>query len=418
MLENLFALLTNSKRLPEELSYEQARDLLEEHTPTSRKKLAQRKDVKPEILYYLAGDDSAAVRLNVAANPATPFQAHEILVDDRDDDVRFEMARKISRLLPDLDQDEQSRLREATLHILEQLAQDQLPRVRQIVAEEIKHMDNLPHVIVKKLAMDLELIVCAPILEYSPLLNDDDLREIIATTKVEGAMTAISMRSSVSETVSDSIAATLDIPAVAALLANPNAQIREETLDHIIEHAATVNEWHEPIVMRPSLSVRTMRRIAGFVASSLVQTMIEHHSLGDKLGRELLKKVRKRIQKSPESDSEAETAAEAQKLFNSGLLNDAAITEAIDTSRTDFVIQATGLMAGIPKAAVVKMFEARNGRVITALAMKAGLGMRTALKLQRDCARVAPTDVVNAKDGIDFPFGVDEMERHLSYFLA
>ncbi|MFP6696904.1 MAG: hypothetical protein VCF08_08365 [Alphaproteobacteria bacterium] len=38
----------------------------------------------------------------MAANPATPMQADEILMEDADDDLRGDLALKTARLLPDM----------------------------------------------------------------------------------------------------------------------------------------------------------------------------------------------------------------------------------------------------------------------------------------------------------------------------
>lgn len=417
MLRKLLGLkITRRRRLPPDLTYKQTRAVLEKESTATRTELARRQDVKPEILYYLAEDESAAVRQNIATNPLTPVQANQLLVDDSDDEVRSELARKIARMLPDLDTREQRQLRERTIDMLEQLAQDQLPRIRQIVAEEIKRSDSIPRRIVMRLAMDVELIVCAPVLEYSPLLNEDDLSEIIATTTVTRALTAIARRNTVSAPIADAIAATLDIPAVASLLANPNAQIREETLDRIIEHAEKVQEWHEPVIMRPSLSLRAMRRIAGFVASSLVDIMIRHHDLGTEAAKDLLSRVRRRLTRETGSDDDSRIADEVWRLNDDGALNDMSINDAIDTNRRAFVIHAVALLADTRPDLVSKMLDTQNGRVITALAWKAGLTMRTALRVQLELAHMPPLTVVNAKDGIDYPFAAPEMAEQLSYF--
>lgn len=417
MLKKLFGLKNLRRRLlPADLTYKQTRAVLENESTTTRTELARRQDVRPEILYYLAEDESTAVRQNIAANPLTPVQANELLVDDNDDEVRSELARKIARMLPDMDTAEQLQLRERTIDMLEQLAQDQLPRIRHIVAEEIKLSDSIPRRIVMRLAMDVETIVCVPVIEYSPLLNDDDLGEIIATTTVTQALTAVARRNTVSEPIADAIAATLDIPAVASLLANPNAQIREETLDSIIEHAEKVQEWHEPVIMRPSLSLRAMRRIAGFVASSLVDIMITRHDLGGEEAKDLLSRVRQRLTKETGSDGDSRIADEVWRLNDDGALNDVSINDAIDTNRRAFVVQAMALLADTAPDLVSKMLDTQNGRVITALAWKAGLSMRTALRVQLELAHMPPSTVVNAKDGIDYPFDAPEMAQQLSYF--
>jgi uncharacterized protein (DUF2336 family) len=54
---------------------------------------------------------------------------------------------------------------------MERLAHDAVPRVRAILAEQIKASSQAPAHVVEVLAQDCELIVRAPILECSPLLQ-------------------------------------------------------------------------------------------------------------------------------------------------------------------------------------------------------------------------------------------------------
>jgi hypothetical protein len=51
-----------------------------------------------------------------------------------------------------------------------------------------------------------------------------------------------------------------------------------------------------------------------------------------------------------------------------------------------------------------------------ALAWKAGLSARFAMDLERILARVPPRAIVNARDGLDFPFTSAEMTQHLALF--
>jgi len=417
MLKRFTRKLTGKTGLPDSMSYEEARDLLNDATDAVRTELARREDIEPEILYYLATDDSSDVRRKVAANAQTPRQADRLLTQDGDDDVRVELARKIGRILPDLDDYDRVRVRELTIEVLENLAQDQLPRVRQIVADELKHARNVPHHVVTTLARDVELIVAAPILEYSPLLNDDDLKEIIATSTVTGALEAIARRASLSESIADSIAASLDIPAVAALLANPSAQIREETLDSIIDSAEEIDEWHEPLALRPSLSLRAIRRVASFVGSSLVNIMIERNELPAHVGAEIRRKVRSRIEVEDLDESEEKPAvADVEKLHKAGKLDDKAMCDLITLGPRLAVVEGLSILAGLRPVTVKSVLESRNGVAITSLCWKAGLAMRTALRLQTDYACLKPDQLVNAKDGVDYPLKPEEMDLHLSFF--
>lgn len=399
------------------LTYEESRELARHEDSDVRKRLARRTDIRPEVLYYLAEDSEPEVRQEVANNVATPMKADLILANDEVDEIRVDLARKIARLLPDIPEDQQGRLREMALEVLEVLAQDQLPRVRQILSEELKHSDSVPLHIVKMLARDVEEIVSVPVLEYSPLLSDQDLLEIIAGAAARGALSAIASRENVSGDVSEAIVATLDVPAVASLLSNPSAQIREDTLDTIIDNASEIDAWHQPLVFRPDLSIRAVRRIASFVALSLVDTLVQRHNIDEETVRDLNRSMRKRIETEDlaEGDSPAD---QVKALKEKDELDDEAVINAIEMGQRDFVMQALNVLTGLSLDAVKKLVSSRNPRTVTSLAWKAGLSMRTAIQLQLKIAKVPPPDVLNARNGFDYPLSEAEMKRQLETIAA
>src|SRR5262249_7988889 len=150
------------------------------------------------------------------------------------------------------------------IETLEYLAGDSAVRVRAILADEIKHLTNVPKHVVLALAHDLEQVVAAPILEYSPLLSDADLIEIIACGQVREALTAVARRRPLSQNVSQFLVKSLDVSAVAALLVNPEAKIRKDTLERVVAEAEKIESWHLPLALRADLSARAIKRIAGF----------------------------------------------------------------------------------------------------------------------------------------------------------
>jgi len=259
-----------SPKFGQAMEYGDAKNATGSDEASVRLDLAKRDDLQPEVLYSLAEDNEADVRRAVAENAATPRQANALLVNDVDGDMRISLARKIARLAPDLNSEAQGWLQEMTLKILDDLSRDELPRVRTIIAEEIRNLDTLPHELITRLARDAELTVCAPILEYSPMLNDDDLLEIMALGPVKGALTAISARENLAPGPSDIISQSDDSDAIAQLLANSSAQVREDTLDRIVDNAEQQRTWHEPLVNRDDLSHRALKHIARFVTSSLL----------------------------------------------------------------------------------------------------------------------------------------------------
>lgn len=404
--------------LPQVLSPEEEQKVLKKGSVSERRELAGRKDARPEVLYFLAEDEDASVRREIAANPSTPVQADEKLSQDVDDQVRAELARKIARIVPGLGDGEQKALFDKTIGVLEALAQDQLGKVRALVADEIKASDTVPKSIVDKLARDIEDIVALPILEYSPLLNDDDLREIIAAGSTSARLKAIAGREGVSEAVADDLTATLDIPAIAALLTNDSAQIREDTLDKIIDQAQGVESLHRPLAMRPQLSIRAVKRIATFVASALIHTMIDQSDLNEDDGEEILERVRERIAGEQIGEEEDAALAEtAREFMNRGVLNDKFIVSEVEDGHRELVMHCLALMADMSIQVVRKVIYSKSGRAVTALAWRAELKMRTAYELQTKLALVPSAQLLHGKNGDKYPIGDDELEWHLSYFL-
>ncbi|MAU61681.1 MAG: hypothetical protein CMI62_13240 [Parvibaculum sp.] len=405
------------KRLPSELRYEDARRVLESHQQKAKRELAAREDAPPEALYYLACDDDPEVRGLVAANRSAPIQANELLQDDTSAEVRGELARKIARLMPDIPAVERSAIQDRLIGLLEKLAEDELPRVRAIVAEEIASCPTVPRAIARRLARDAEMAVCGPILEYSPLLSDEDLIEIIATSGAPGAAAAIARRACVSTSVSDAVVTSRDEDAIGELLSNKGARIREDTMERIIERAPGIKTWHKPLVVRPELSMRAVRRIATFVSRALIDELRRTHDLDRETADWLKARAQSRIENG-EEEAEPAPRENIRDAYAAGRLGDEIVMEAATTSQRASVVLALSLLSGVPATKIEEVIAAQSGRGIAALCWKAGLSMRTALAIQTYIAHVPQPNLVLPREGIAYPMTQDEMRWHLQYFGA
>ena len=413
-----FKRLLKPKALPEQLSYDGARAVLESNKRKLELELAERTDAEPEMLYYLAERGAIAARRKVAANQATPAAANRLLAEDVDPEVRAELAQKIGRLLPDLLAPERERVCELTLETLRRLASDQLVRVRKILAAEIKSHPCVPRDVILALASDVEETVSVPILEYSPLLSDADLLEIIASARAQNALSAIARRRGVSERVSELIVASLDVTAVAALLSNPNASIRENTMGRIIDHAEAIEAWQGPLVARSDLSMRALRRIAGFVGVSLLRQLTERHGLDGETAQYFKRCLRLRLEHDDETAETKEEKARAAVMAarEQGALDERYVEEAVEAGHRDVVIESLALLAQAPRPIIEKIFSSRSAKAITALTWKAGLAMRIAFKIQTMLLKLHADELLPARAGVAFPLTEEEMRWHLSYF--
>ncbi|HWD27008.1 MAG TPA: DUF2336 domain-containing protein [Rhizomicrobium sp.] len=401
------------------LTRERALALLEQRSQIAQHDLAGRTDAGGEVLDYLAQNGAPATRRAVAANTAAPARTNRHLADDLDDEVRCELARKIARLMPNLSDEESAHVRGLTIETLERLAKDQAAHVRAVLADEIKTMDCIPRFIVLTLARDVENLVAAPILEYSPLLSDTDLMEIIAAAKAEEVLAAIARRRPVSQKVADAIVSSLDIPAIASLIANPDASIREKTLDALAQQAEKIQSWHVPLVLRADLSKRAIWRIASFVGSSLIEQLVTRYGLDDEIGQRLNKELRSRLQDERGGETAAapdNAAREVAAARAAGKLDEVFVDQAAQAGQREAVMLALGLLAHVPEAKVRKIFDARLAKPVTALVWRAGLSMRLAFKIQSFVLRLPTAELLPARAGVHFPMTEDEMRWHLGYF--
>lgn len=387
---------------------------LEAAKKNKRRVLAANPDTQPEVLYYLVEDSQPEIRAAVASNPSTPPQADLLLVDDKDDEVRQELARKIGRLMPGLQTARQAKLREMTLEALQRLSEDGMPLVRAALSETIKEMDCIPKELVLRLAKDVEEIVAAPILEYSPLLNDADLVEVMAAGVTIGALPAIAKRHGIGAEVADHVIASADMPSIATLLRNKSAEVREGALHKVAADAEDAKDLHEPLVMRPELSQRTMRRIASFISRSLLEQLSERSGLDNKTRRVLAEQVSERLSEDKDADEKLD-AEFADHLNKQGKLDNEVVCGAIEKNRRSFVVHALALLSKRSDAAVERILEMQNGKATVALTYQAGLPMRTALLMQQRIAKVPPSQIVPARNGVDYPMSPDEMEIQIAH---
>ncbi|MDE2466103.1 MAG: DUF2336 domain-containing protein [Alphaproteobacteria bacterium] len=375
-----------------------------------RQALAHNPDADPRVLAFLAEEGSLAAQRAVAANPGATAATNARLARSRDEEVRAELARKIGRLLPGLTQEASEEVRRLTLDTLQCLADDEMPRVRAILAEGIKSLTCVPRKLIRKLARDVEC-VSAPILEYSPLLSDADLIDIITTVGAHHALLAIAKRRPLTAAVSDLIVAAQDIPAVAALLNNADANIRTKTLEKIAEQAESIGAWQGPLSLRAGLSQRAIRRIAGFAGAALIERLSQRHDLDTRTRAHLRSVLKKRLDSATPAG-----VRQVMELSRRGRIDDAYVMGLALAGNRAGVVAALSAGAGISAETVERILALGQAKPLTALVWRAGFSMRVAFKIQTCLLHLPAHLVLPARDGVHFPLSEDEMRWHLEYF--
>jgi len=145
--------------------------------------------------------------------------------------------------------------------------------VRKSIAENLMSADFVPRDILLSLAKDID-DVSRPILEFSELLTDDDLIEIVSTTPSTEAQVAISRRNSLSEVVSAALINTEKGEVIETLLQNNSANISEGSLVKVIDSFSNKEEVIEALVTRGSIPSELVVQLTRKV-SNVIQTKLE-----------------------------------------------------------------------------------------------------------------------------------------------
>ncbi len=376
-------------------------------------------DTPPDILRRLAVDQSVKVRATLAMNPATPAQVNATLAGDGDERVRVLLARKLSALAPTLSGPAQLRLREQTIGILTALVADEAVRVRTAIAEELQSMPDAPRDLIMRLARDEAVMVCEPVILFSPQLTQEDLVGLVASAPSAATVTSVAHRAGIGASVSDAIAATTNEEAIRALLSNQSAHIREATLDALVARAEAHVAWHEPLIRRPSLSARAQRTLSEIVASHLLDELARRTDLDPRVAATLRQGIAMRL--APPAvpidgvdDLASDTAlAEAHRLAAEGRLTEDIVLEAGRRGETRRVAALLAVKASVPLSVVEQAGTLRSAKGLISLSWAAGFSMRSATMLQTLLARLAPDAVVGpAADG-GFPLSEGEMSWQL-----
>lgn len=319
---------------------------------TERAALAADGATSPELLCWLAGDAAAAVRAAVAANRATPPQAGLLLAEDPDTAVRRALARRVGALAPAAHADSADRRARITEAIIARLVEDAAVEVRAALADAVAGLADAPRALILKLARDSALAVAGPVLRLSPLLTEDDLLALVAEPPARITRRAVAARPALAEAVAEAVADSADQPAIAALLANPSAAIREATLDRLVDGAAETPAWQAALLRRPWLPPGVARSLGATLAAHLLDVLAARPDLPEELGETLKARIEARRVAAAPSEATAREAAQA---------GDRAALLAVTAAAT-----------GLPDSRVEAALALRSPRAIVALCWRAG----------------------------------------------
>src|SRR5205809_5252341 len=283
---------------------------------------------------------------------------------------RAEATRSLARawLISDLSDDDRAAAEGAFLRLLD----DPSPLVRQAMADVFASSAHAPAVIVQALAVD-QASVARPVLEYSPLLIDADLVDIIATGNSE-VQCAIARRTKLPASVCAAIAEVGTAAAALELTANASARLEPISYSRIVERHGHLPAIREKMLMMEDLPSAIRLALVAKLSDTLTQFVVGRNWLSaDRAGR-VARETSARSTVNIAGDSRGhDMRGLVRHLRAPGQLTARLILRALLSANLELFDCALVELSGLPQARVSALLHDRGGASVQALLIRAGL---------------------------------------------
>jgi uncharacterized protein (DUF2336 family) len=184
---------------------------------------------------------------------------------------REDVARKVAAVHADGElSDSERRLAEDIFRLM---LRDAEVRVRSALAEALKDNPGVPADVARTLARDV-VPVATPILEFSEVLTDEDLIEIVRA-QTGAAQEAVARRKIISAELGETIVRHGAEGAVATVVGNPGAELGEKSLLTAIDRFPASENVQAGVIARPVLPVKVSERLVSVVSDRLRTQLVK-----------------------------------------------------------------------------------------------------------------------------------------------
>jgi len=264
------------------------------------------------------------------------------------------------------------------------LVRDIEVRVRATLAEQLKDSGAVPRDIIMALAQDVDE-VALPVLQYSEVLNDEDLLELIHNTSEISRYLAISKRAHVSGMVSDTLLERGNAEVAETLIANKGADISERGYGRIVNVYGKDEKLMHALSARPRLPISAVEKLVSVVSGALGDSLKKKYKLPSEQIEKDVEKTRERetLQLIRASASQEEIDKLVNQLIAAGRLTPSIILSALCQGDFGFFETCLGRLSNISVANARTLISDRGELGFRAIYNKSGLSeaMFPAVKL-------------------------------------
>ena len=219
--------------------------------------------------------------------------------------------------------------------------------VRARLSYRLADLDNAPVDLIRQLASD-EIEVDRPLLERSGALSDQDLIEIINTQGKEHQLT-VSLRSSVSEGVTDALVATGDDEVMLSVINNAGAEISRGAMETIVDRSETSEMLHEPLLNRQDLPPDLMHNMFWWVSAALKKHILTEAHVDEAAVDQMLAEAEQGMVQEAEEEEDRLGRVEraVRRRMRLGQLNQDALVQYLRRGQVPEFIASLGYLTDI-----------------------------------------------------------------------
>jgi uncharacterized protein (DUF2336 family) len=283
---------------------------------------------------------------------------------------RAEATRSLARawLISNLSDDDRAAAEGALLMLLD----DPSPLVRQAMAEVFARSAEAPPAIVQALSLD-QPSVALPVLEYSPLLIDADLVDLVAAGNCD-VQCAVARRHNLPSSVCAAIAEVGSPAAALELIENPQAFLAPFSWHRIVERHGHLAAIRESMLALDDLPAATRLALVAKLSDTLAQFVVARQWLSADRAERIVIEARDRSAVNVATRSRGEDMQGlVGHLRATGQLTAGLILRALLSGNLELFDQALVELSGLPQNRVAALLYDRGGASVTALLARAGL---------------------------------------------
>lgn len=258
--------------------------------------------------------------------------------------------------------------------IFKVMVKDVEVRVREALSESLKDSGDVPHDVALALANDVSE-VALPMLEFSEVLTDDDLKSLVQSRESDSQQ-AIARRENVSADLAETIVdSSKDEDVVAALVSNEGADLQEKVMDKVIDKYGESEKVNTPLAERGELPIGIAERLVNLVSEKVRDHLVTHHEMSPDMVMDLFFSARERATVSLISDNKNSMDVQAlvDQLHENGRLTETLVFRALCMGDVVFFEAALAKLSNIPVSNAYKLIHDRGSLGLEAIFKESGL---------------------------------------------